>query len=98
MNVEQLEHELNNHKDADVVAVRPGFGTQSESWPGILTVRCTNFPMMFQVQSPRGATIFHASDVASVEDKRLNGIEWQFIVRLKGPMDYLGKANLFTVL
>ena len=89
MNAEQLEHELNIRKDAGVMVVRPGYGTQSESWEGILTVTHRDFPMIFQIQSPRGATIFRADDVEKIEEKRIGGNEWQFIIRLKGPNDYM---------
>lgn len=90
MNVEQLEHELNIRKGAAVIVVRPGFGTQSESWEGILTLCNRNaFPLIFQVQAPRGANIFRADDVVSVENTLTN--QPSILIRLKGPNDYLGR-------
>jgi len=96
MNPEQVEHELNNRKSAEVMVVRPGFGTQSDSWVGILTVTHCGFPMIFQVQSERGATIFRSDDVASVNEIRVAGGKLQFIIRLKGPSDYIGKVANVT--
>ena len=87
MNVEQLEHELNHRKGAIVMVVRPGYGTQSESWVGTLTITNRDYPMIFQVHSERGATIFRGDDVISVEPSR--SAEADCVVRLKGPNDYM---------
>ena len=89
MNAEQIEHELNNRRGAEVTVVRSGYGTQSDSWIGTLSVTHPDCPMVFQVQSPLSATIFRADDVLNVEEKRVGGNEWQFIIRLKGPNDYI---------
>ena len=89
MNVEILEHELNLRNGAAVMIVRPGFGTSSDSWEGILTVTHRDFPMIFQVKAPRGATIFRGDDVVSVENTLVN--QPSILIRLKGPMDYLGR-------
>lgn len=92
MNIERLEHELNNRKGAIVTVVRPGYGTQSESWIGILSVTHAGFPMIFQVVSERGATIFRGDDVISVEDTDNHDGEPKLLIRLKGPNDYRGKS------
>lgn len=86
MNAEQLEHELNNRRGAVVMVVRPGFGTQSDSWIGTLTVTHRECPMIFQVQSDVNATIFRSDDVTSIEPYR--NAETDCIIRLKGPLDY----------
>ena len=91
MNVEQLEHELNLRKGTLVMVVRPGYGTQSESWVGTLSVTHKDCPMIFQVQSERGATIFRGDDVVSVEDISNHEEQHapQLLIRLKGPNDYM---------
>ena len=98
MNAEQIEHELNNRKGAEVTVVRPGYGSQSDSWNGILTVSGNAYPMIFQVQSPLSATIFKADDVTNVEDIDDHNGGPKLIIRLKGPQDYMGKPASFTLL
>ena len=91
MNVEILEHELNLRNGALVMAVRPYFGTQSESWEGILTITHRDYPMIFQVQAPRGASIFQGNDVMAVEDIDNHDGGPKLLIRLKGPMNFLGR-------
>jgi hypothetical protein len=98
VNVEQLEYELNLRNGAAVMAVRPLFGTQSESWEGILTVTHRNFPMIFQIQAPRGANIFQADDIVNVEDIDNHNGGPKLLIRLKGLMDSLGKLSSYTLL
>lgn len=95
MNTEQIEHELNNRCGSFVSVVRPGYGKQSDSWVGYLSVTRRDFPMIFQVISTKGATIFGSDDVSDLEKK--NEPELQegrvgdcevLIIRLKGPFDY----------
>jgi hypothetical protein len=90
MNVEQLEHELNNRKGAIVTVVRPGFGTQSDSWVGTLTVTHADYPMIFQVACVNDSLcmIFRGDDITSVDTTNKYTC---LIIRLKGPLDYLGK-------
>lgn len=90
MNVERLEHELNTRRGAVVMVVRPGFGTQSDSWVGTLTVTHRDFPMIFQVKSEGMTMIFRGEDVTSVEPSR--DAEADCIVRLKGPNDYMRQS------
>lgn len=92
MNSEQLEHVLNGRVGAVVMIVRPGYGTQSDSWVGTLTVTRKDFPMIFQIQSERGATIFRSDDVINVEPSR--SAEADCIIRLKGPIDYRGQPAM----
>jgi len=90
MNPEQVEHELNNRKGAIVMVVRPGYGTQSDSWVGTLTVTHADFPMIFQVACANDSMcmIFRADDVTNVEPTNKYTC---LIIRLKGPLDYLNK-------
>ena len=90
MNVEILEHELNLRRGAIVMVVRPGFGTQSDSWVGTLTVTHADFPMIFQVACANDSMcmIFRADDVTNVEPTNKYTC---LIIRLKGPLDYLNK-------
>jgi hypothetical protein len=89
MNPEQVEHELNNRKGAMAMVVRPYFGTQSDSWIGVLTVTHRDFPMIFQVKGDAMTTIFRADDVVNIEPAR--NADADFILRLKGPLDFLPK-------
>lgn len=91
MNIEQIEHELTNRKGALVTVVRPGYGTQSDSWDGRLMLSGNEFPIIFQVVSQESATIFGSDDIADVELRPAVGMirqEEQIIIRLKGPYDY----------
>lgn len=89
MNIEQIEHELNSRNGAFVSVVRPGYGKQSDSWVGFLSVTRRDFPMVFQVQSETSATIFGSDDVTSVEDIRTHEENRpSLLIRLKGPHDY----------
>lgn len=103
MNSEQIEHQLsqiatNNDNLTGNVAdvVRPGYGTQSDSWVGYLTIVGRDYPLLFQFQHGDGCIIFTANDVVRIDppkdpnDERNN----QPIIRLKGPYDY--RENLVT--
>ncbi len=90
MNVELIEHELNTRRGAVVMVVRPGFGTQSDSWIGTLTVTHREFPMIFQVKSEGMTMIFRADDVVKIDPSR--DAEADCIVRLKGPSDYMRQS------
>ena len=91
MSPEQIEYELVTHQGAMVSVVRPGYGKQSDSFAGRLTVVNETYPPKFQVSNELSATLFVADDVASLEIKKADGMlfqENQIIIRLKGPMDY----------
>ena len=93
MNAEQIESELNNHSGEFVTVVRPGFGGQSDSWVGYLSVTHRDIPMIFQVQSETSTTIFKSDDVTEVEDitdHEQSGAP-TLLIRLKGPLDYRGQ-------
>ena len=78
---EVIEHKLHQLNGQPVVVVRPGFGTQSDSWSGTLnTIEANEYPYRFQFRSIGSATIFTADDVVSIEQKT---------IRLKGPSDYV---------
>jgi hypothetical protein len=87
---ELIEHKLNqlNHQPVDVV--RPGYGTQSESFVGYLTVFGDHYPLQFQVQHSGGALLFTVDDVVRIDPPKNPTDErnQQPIIRLKGPQDY----------
>ncbi len=92
MNVEQIEHELALLNRKEVTVVRPFFGTQSDSWFGLLTiVPDNNYPMKFEFVKPTSSTVFTAEDVVSVEFS--NSQRKQNIIRLKGPAEYASKLR-----
>ena len=86
MNPEQIEHELTLLHDKIVVVVRPGYGTQSDSWGGQLTVLNGNYPPKFHFAAAGMAILFTADDVTTLD----NGVDGKVdrIIRLKGPHDY----------
>jgi hypothetical protein len=86
VNVEQTEHELTLLHDKIVVVVRPGYGTQSDSWVGVLTVISNDYPPKFQFSVPNMAILFTVDDVSKL-DAPLTG-RTEHIIRLKGPADY----------
>lgn len=71
------------------LVVRPSFGTQSDSWIGVLTITHRDVPMIFQVKGDALTTIFRADDVVKIEPSR--NADADFILRLKGPLDFLLK-------
>lgn len=97
MNAEQIEHELVNRSGAEVTVVRPGYGSQSDSWRGFLKASTGDYPVIFQVQSPLSATIFKAEDITDVEDiTDHEDVGPTAIIRLKGPEDYRNRLSPVT--
>ena len=97
MNAEQIEHELVNRSGADVTVVRPGYGSQSDSWRGFLKASTNAYPVIFEVISPLNATIFKADDVIKVEDiTDHEDVGPTAIIRLKGPEDYRNRLTPVT--
>lgn len=87
---ELIEHELNQLNGKLVVMVRQGFGTQSDSWNGIIETQTNAYPLQFQVKAVSGYTIlFTAEDVKKIEVS---------IIRLKGPSDYVAKLPTLDIL
>lgn len=99
---ERIEHQLNQICQAKALTgnvadvVRQGFGTQSDSWVGYLSVVDDGFyPLKFQFQYAGGAILFTADDVIRIDppknpnDERNN----QPIIRLKGPQDYASQLQ-----
>jgi hypothetical protein len=86
VNPEQTEHELTLLHDKIVVVVRPGYGTQSDSWGGQLTVLNGDYPPKFHFSATGMAILFTVEDVAKLEPPVDNRTEK--IIRLKGPHDY----------
>jgi hypothetical protein len=81
-----MEHELNLLNGKTIVIVRDGFGTQSDSWVGQLTVLPEKYPLGFHFQSTDFAIYFTADDVLKLDDS-IDKITAK-IIRLKGPNDY----------
>ena len=86
MNPEQLEHELTLLHNKIVVVVRPGYGTQSDSWGGMLTVLNGDYPPKFHFAGTGMAIFFTVDDVSKLDPPVDNRTEK--IIRLKGPHDY----------
>ena len=86
--MEELENALCLHHGSIVVAVRPSFGTQSDSWSGQLTAHTDKFPIQFQVISAGQATIFQVGDVAKLETPDAGDRQGELVIYLKGPKDY----------
>ena len=86
MHAEQIEHELVLLHGKMVVLVRPGYGTQSDSWIGELTVINKDYPPKFHFAVPNTAILFMVDDVSNLEPP-IDG-RTEKIIRLKGPADY----------
>jgi hypothetical protein len=86
VNSEQIEHELTLLHGKVVVVVRPGYGTQSDSWGGQLTVLNADYPPKFHFAAMGMAILFTADDVITLD----NGVDGKVdkVIRLKGPHDY----------
>jgi hypothetical protein len=86
VNVEHIEAELASLNGKMVAVVRPGYGTQSDSWNGQLqTIKSLN-PLHFHFISVGQTMLFTADDVSKLDpsiDERM-----EKIIRLKGPHDY----------
>lgn len=95
---ERIEHELSKLHLGVVDVVRPGFGTQSDSYVGYLTVVSGKdaYPLRFQVQCAGCSLLFTADDVVRIDppvdpkDER----NQQPIIRLKGPSDYVAQYSV----
>jgi hypothetical protein len=88
VNPEQLEHELTLLHNKIVVVVRPGYGTQSDSWGGMLTVLNGDYPPKFHFAGVGMAILFSVEDVRKLDDPTNETREVSKIIRLKGPHDY----------
>lgn len=80
MNTEVLEHNLHLLSGKQVTIVRPGFGTQSDSWSGIVNSQTEDWPIKFLFVSTGIQILFQVEDVLSVVGD---------VIRLKGPDDYI---------
>jgi hypothetical protein len=87
MNPELLEHELAQLNDKRVVVVRPGYGTQSDSWGGSLYV-LDGYPVRFHFAGTGMAIMFSVDDVVKLDEPTDDTREVKKIIRLKGPHDY----------
>ncbi len=79
MDSEVLEHELSLLHSKTVTIVRPGYGSQSDSWTGILSIITKVYPIKFHFVQDDSAIIFTVDDVISNTEN---------VIRLKGPQDY----------
>lgn len=86
---EILEHELNELHGDGVCVVRPGFGTQSDSWTGLLNTIHGVYPLKFQFTVQNFAMLFTVEDVVKIEYRNL----LLPIIRLKGPKDYVNQTQ-----
>ena len=88
MNTELLEHELNLLEGKTVALVRPGFGTQSDSWIGLFSeVKENTYPIRFHVGEGAIATTFTVDDVIKITDFD-GAVSFKKVIHLKGPHDY----------
>ena len=85
---ERIEHELHQLDGTSVVIVRPGYGTQSDSWIGVIKSLTSSYPIQFHFKTPSDhQIIFYAEDVSKVEQPTFEPA----VVRLKGPRDYIAQ-------
>lgn len=85
---ELLEHNLHLLSGKQVTVVRPGFGTQSDSWSGIINSQTEDWPIKFYFVSTGIQILFQVEDVL-----RLEKIGVDNVIRLKGPADYAPKVG-----
>jgi hypothetical protein len=93
---EVIEHELNQLNGKVIDVVRPGYGTQSDAWSGIIYTDGVSYPLHFVFQHGGGSIRFTAEDVVKVEPRNSPppGILFpdratQAVIRLKGPQQYM---------
>lgn len=79
MSQEILEHNLHLLSGKQVTVVRPGFGTQSDSWSGIINSQTEDWPIKFYFVSTGIQILFQVEDVLRLDAT---------VIRLKGPADY----------
>lgn len=84
-NNEQMESELVSLNNKIVVIVRPGFGSQSDSFVGELII-LNGYPIRFHFRQEGKAILFTIEDVIKLEDPLDN--QTKKTIRLKGPYDY----------
>jgi glutamine amidotransferase PdxT len=87
MSQEILEHNLHLLSGKQVTVVRPGFGTQSDSWSGIINSQTEDWPIKFLFVSTSIQILFQVEDVLRLDPRDDIGIAG--IIRLKGPDDYI---------
>jgi len=88
---ERLEHELHLLNGKTVSIVRPGHGTQSDHWNGVVNSVTENYPVRFHFVSNGQAIQFEVEDVVRI-DPPVN-LEMIPIIRLKGPQDYASRLQ-----
>lgn len=83
---ERLEHELHLLNGKTVSIVRPGYGTQSDSWVGVLNSVTETYPVRFHFVSNGQSIVFEVEDVVRIDPPV--DLDMTPIIRLKGPQDY----------
>jgi hypothetical protein len=83
-----MEYELSQLNGKRVVIIRPGYGTQSDSWGGSLVVLGEEYPPRFHFSGVGMAILFSVEDVRKLEEPANELKEVNKIIRLKGPHDY----------
>lgn len=93
---EQLEHALNLLDGQLVSVVRPGYGSQSDHWCGVVNSLGVDYPIRFHFVSPNQQIIFEAEDVVRIDSPKNPGGEYnnEPVIRLKGPQDYTIRLKL----
>ena len=84
-NSEQIESELVSLNNKTIIVVRPGFGSQSDSFVGQLTT-LEGYPIRFHFGGTGMAILFTVDDVVKLDPPFENRAEKT--IRLKGPHDY----------
>ena len=82
MSQEILEHNLHLLSGKQVTVVRPGFGTQSDSWSGIINSQTEDWPIKFLFATGSIIILFQVDDVMRIDPAK------EPVIRLKGPVDY----------
>ena len=83
-----MEYELSQLNGKKVVIIRPGYGTQSDSWGGSLVVLGDEYPPQFHFAGIGMAILFSVDDVHKLDEPAKELKEVSKIIRLKGPHDY----------
>jgi len=87
---EVIEHELHQLNGKAVDVVRPGYGTQSDAWMGIIFTDGVSYPLRFQFKHVGGSILFQSDDVIKVEHRNTpeRSTVTKVVIRLKGPEQY----------
>jgi hypothetical protein len=90
---EQLEYELHLLSGKVVSVVRPGHGTQSDHWCGVINSLTEIYPVRFHFVSTSQQIIFEVDDVVRLDSPKT--LDCEPIIRLKGPQDYASRQKAY---